>query len=164
MPLGSTGIPPTTNPLAELPDLYAARSVMGAGVALTWNLYRPDFDDALARRLVEEQKRIQKFFLGDLYPLTPINADENKWLAYQCDRPDLGEGMVMAFRRIHSPQEATVVRLKGLVAGHTYALKDADGGSERPATGRTLAEEGLPLEISKTPGSNLIYYIDKGLK
>jgi alpha-galactosidase len=164
VPLSSTGIPPTTNPRAEVPDVYAARSVMSAGAAFTWDLRRPDFDDALARRLVEEQKGIQKFFLGDLYPLTAINADENKWLAYQCDRPDLGAGMVMAFRRANAPLEATVVRLKGLMAGHTYALKDADGGTERTYTGRALAEQGLPLEISTTPGSSLIYYSDKALK
>ena len=164
VPLGSTGIPPTTNPLAEEPDLYAARSVMSAGVAFTWDLFRPDFDDALARRLVEEQKRIQKFFLGDLYPLTAINAEESKWLAYQCDRPDLGKGMVMAFRRTDAPLETTVVRLKGLVAGHTYTVKDADGGTERTSTGRVLAKEGLRLEISTAPGSSLIYYTDKELE
>ena len=164
VPLSSTGIPPTTNPLAEVPNVYAARSVMSAGAAFTWDLRRPDFDDALARRLVEEQKSIQKFFLGDLYPLTAINADEDKWLAYQCDRPDLGQGMVMAFRRTHAPQETTVVRLKGLVAGHTYALKDADSGTERTFTGRALGEEGLPIEISTAPGSSLVYYTDKDLK
>jgi hypothetical protein len=42
-------------------------------------------------------------FLGDLYPLTAINAEESKWLAYQCDRPDLGEGIVMAFRHANAP-------------------------------------------------------------
>jgi hypothetical protein len=50
------------------------------------------------------------------------------------------------------------------VAGHTYGLKDADGGTERTFTGRALAEEGLPLEVSTAPGSSLIYYTDKGLK
>lgn len=64
LPLSSTGIPPTTNPRAEVPDFYAARSVMSTGAAFTWDLHRPDFNDALARRLVEEQKRIQKFFPG----------------------------------------------------------------------------------------------------
>jgi len=137
---------------------------MSAGAAFTWDLRRPDFDDALARRLVEEQKRIQKFFLGDLYPLTAINADEDKWLAYQCDRPDLGEGMVMAFRRTNAPQKTTVVRLRGLVAGHTYVLQDAYSGTERTFTGRALAEQGVPLEISTAPGSALIFYTDKALK
>jgi hypothetical protein len=76
----------------------------------------------------------------------------------------LGEGIVMAFRRANAPQEATVVRLKGLVAGHTYARKDADSGTERTFTGRALAEEGLPLKISTAPGSSLIYYTDNELK
>jgi alpha-galactosidase len=164
VPLSSTGIPPTTNPLAEVPNLYAARSVMSAGAAFTWDLRRPDFDDALARRLVEEQKRIQKFFLGDLYPLTEINADENKWLAYQCDRPDLGQGIVMAFRRTNAPQETTVVRLKGLVADHSYVIRNADSGAKRAYMGRALAKQGLPLKISTAPGSALIFYTDKELK
>lgn len=67
IPLSSTssrGIPPTTNPQTEVPNFYAAASVMSTGTAFTGDLQRPDFNDALARRLVEEQKRTQKFFLG----------------------------------------------------------------------------------------------------
>ena len=64
VPLSSTGIPPTTNPQTEVPNFYAAASVMSTGTAFTGDLQRPDFNDALARRLVEEQKRTQKFFLG----------------------------------------------------------------------------------------------------
>jgi hypothetical protein len=72
--------------------------------------------------------------------------------------------MVMAFRRTNALLESMVVRLKGLVAGHTYVLKDADAGTEWTFTGRALAEDGLPLEISVAPGSSLMYYSDKELK
>src|SRR2546422_7884794 len=67
-PPRSTLFPYTTlfrspnNPRAEIPDLYIARSAMSAGLALAWDVRRPDFDDALARRIVKEQKRISKFY------------------------------------------------------------------------------------------------------
>ena len=89
----------TINDKADPPDLYANRGIMSAGLVLMYDVRRPDFDAALTRRIIDEEKRISKFYYGDLYPLTPVTTDESDWMSYQCDRPDLREGMVMAFRR-----------------------------------------------------------------
>jgi len=56
-------------------------------------------------------------------PLASINAEENKWLAYQCDRPDLGEGMVMAFRRANAPWKPRLFVWKVLWPATPMALK-----------------------------------------
>ncbi len=158
VPLSAAGVPPTpNNPRAEIPDLYIARSAMSAGLALAWDVRRPDFDDALARRIVKEQKRISKFYYGDLYPLTEVTARDNIWLAYQCDRPDRGEGMVMAFRREKASEATLTIEIRGLKTHGAYELEDVDRGTTRVASGRELAQ-GLRLNISTRPGSALLLY------
>lgn len=159
--LGSTGVPPTqNNPLAEIPDVYTARSAMSAGLPLTWDVRRPDFNETLARRIVREQKYIQKFYYGDFYPLTSITVNEEAWLAYQCDRPDLGEGMIMAFRRSKATEASLSVKLRGLKDDRTYELENVDAGTKQFATGKKLAEN-LCLKINTSPGSALLIYRER---
>ena len=47
---------------ADPPDLYANRSIMSAGLILMYDVRLPDFDAALARRIVNEERRISKFY------------------------------------------------------------------------------------------------------
>jgi len=158
VPLSATGVPTTPdNPQAEIPDVYTARSAMSAGTALTWDVRRPGFDDALAERIVKEQNRIRKFYYGDLYPLTAITTSEDTWLAYQCDRPDLGEGMMMAFRRSQSRQQSTTVKLRGLKSDRRYEVEDVDRGTRQVYRGEELTE-GFLMNIPATPGSALFIY------
>jgi len=106
---------------------------------------------------VKEQKRISKFYYGDLYPLTEVTARDNIWLAYQCDRPDRGEGMVMAFRREKASEATLTIEIRGLKTHGAYELEDVDRGTTRVASGRELAQ-GLRLNISTRPGSALLLY------
>jgi len=151
-PLNATGPGP-----GGQPDVYAARSAMGAGLALLWDVRRTDFNAALAKRVVNEEMRIRKYYYGDLYPLTPISVSDHVWFAYQYDRPDLGEGMVMAFRREKAPEKSWTVKLRGLNAKRGYELEDLDTGEKKVYTGRELAT-GLRLDIVDTPGSRLLIY------
>ena len=158
VPLSATGVPPSPhNPHSALPDVYSARSAMSAGAALTWDVRRPDFNDALAERIVKEQNRIRKFYQGDLYPLTRITVREDRWLAYQYDRPDLDQGMLMAFRRSQSRQQSLTVQLKGLKTNRTYEVEDVDRGARHVYTGQELMA-GFPIRITATPGSSLFIY------
>jgi len=156
VPLNSAGLIDPSHSDAQ-PDLYWSRSTMSAGLVLLWDLRRSDFDDALARRVVEEEKRIAKFYYGDLYPLTPVTSSEDHWLAYQCDRPDLGEGMVMAFRRQKNTEDSLSINLKGLKPDRVYELEDLDTGKKRAISGKNLTE-GLRVHVSAAPGSSLLIY------
>ena len=42
--------------------------------------------------------RIAPCLEGDFYPLTRYHLEKNDWVAWQFDRPDLGRGVVQAFR------------------------------------------------------------------
>jgi len=92
-----------------------------------------------------------------VYPLTPITTDEKLWLSYQCDRPDLGEGMVMAFRRKLAAEDSLTVKLQGLKPGRTYQVEDLDSGTKQLVTGKALAS-GLRLSVANPQGSTLLIY------
>jgi alpha-galactosidase len=150
-------VPLNATAAGDLPDVYAARSAMGAGLVSLWDVRRSDFDAALAERLIQEEIRIQKYYYGDLYPLTAVSSSDQVWFAYQYDRPDLGEGMVMAFRREKAPEKSWTVKLRGLDAKRRYELEDLDTGKKNVYTGKKLAT-GLRLDIADTPGSRLLIY------
>jgi alpha-galactosidase len=158
VPLSATGVPPTAdNPQAAMPDVYTARSTMGAGTAFTWDVRLPGFNNFLAERIVKEQNRIRKFYYGDLYPLTAITTKEDAWLAYQCDRPDLGEGMVMAFRRSQSREQSLIVELRALKPDRLYEVENVDLSTRQVYRGAELAEA-FPISITAAPGSVLVIY------
>ncbi|MFN8007739.1 MAG: alpha-galactosidase [Terriglobia bacterium] len=158
IPLSATGMPPTkNNPMAEIPDPYTTRSLMSAGMALTWDIRKSDFNVPLARKLVREQNDIRKYFYGDLYPLTEITSSEQKWFAYQYHRPDLREGMIMIFRRASASDKSIVLQLHGLEEGKTYAISDRERGTTLKISGRKLTM-GLWHTLPRPRSSSLLIY------
>jgi hypothetical protein len=133
---------------------------MSSGTILLWDVRKPDLDLALARKIANEAKAVSKYYYGDVYPLTPITADEKDWLSYQCDRPDLGEGMVMGFRRKLATADSLTVKLQGLKPAKTYEVEDADGGKKQLVTGKELAA-GLRLALTNPQSSTLLIYREK---
>jgi alpha-galactosidase len=95
--------------------------------------------------------------VGDWYGLTGYSREEEKWLASQYHRADLGEGMVLAFRRAKCPGETLRVKLKGLDDKATYMLTSTTDGRVRRATGRELAD-GFDITLKESPASDLITY------
>ena len=138
------------------PNLYEARSTVSSGTLILWNVRKPDLNVPLAQKIANEAGEFSKYYYGDIYPLTSINTDEKEWLSYQCDRPDLGAGMVMAFRRKDAP-EFLSVKLQGLKPTATYEVEDVDLGTKRTATGSELAT-GLRLALAQPQSSRLLIY------
>ncbi len=138
-------------------DTYAFRSSMTSGMTLRWNPYEPDFPVEQVRCLVDEFKRLRPFFYGDFYPLTPHNVNDDVWMAYQFHREDLGQGMVLAFRRPESPYVSARLNLRGLSPSAHYELTFEDSHARRTETGETLCA-GIDVTIEQVPGSSLITY------
>ena len=91
-------------------DPYSVRSAYSPAMVITSFGNDPtmpgdNFDYDAVRRLLNEYLSVRKYFSGDYYPLTPYNRDDKQWLAWQFDRPDLGEGLIQVFRRGKSPDE-----------------------------------------------------------
>jgi alpha-galactosidase len=108
--------------------------------------------------MIEEYKRARPFFYGDYYPLNGGSAASDVWLVMQYHRPDLGEGMLLAFRRKDAPFISADFRLQGLDPAAEYELQDADTGKTWKQTGKELRERGLRMTLEKTPESGLVFY------
>lgn len=139
-------------------DPYIFRSNMCPAINTCWDMRRRDLDYNLARRLVEQWRSVAPYYSGDYYPLTGYHIGSDVWMAWQFDRPDLGEGMVQVFRRAGSSYETARFPLRGLVPEATYEVRDLDAGSPVRLTGRELSVRGLPVSISQLPGALTITY------
>ena len=56
--------------------------------------------------MVAELRQVTDYFSGDYYPLTRYSLDNAVWMAWQFDRPEIGEGVVQVFCRADSPYES----------------------------------------------------------
>lgn len=110
-----------------------------------------DLDYDTLRRLVAQWRQVSPYYYGDYYPLTPYSQGNDVWMAWQFDRPDLGEGMVQAFRRAESFYEAARFKLRGLDAEARYRVKNLDSEESTEATGQELMERGLRVELAGPP-------------
>jgi alpha-galactosidase len=139
-------------------DAYGFRSAACPFINACYDVRKTDADWESVRRLVGEWRDTARFYFGDYYPLTPYSDGNDAWMAWQFHRPDLGEGMVQAFRRPSSVYESARLRLKGLEPGKTYRVTNRDNATETVATGAELMDTGLLVTLPKQPDSALVTY------
>jgi alpha-galactosidase len=117
-----------------------------------------DYPWAWYRRMLDEYYSARPLFYGDVYPLTSITTLPDAWLAYQLHRPDLDQGLILAFRRAQSPHPDAVFRLKGLDPSQCYRFIDADSGQYYIFPAATLAETGLTVSLPEPRSCCLLFY------
>ena len=99
---------------------------------------------------------IRHLFLGDYYPLDRVPArHEMRGLACQHDRADLGEGLVIALKRPHSPFDTACLILHGLNPKDEYEVTNLDTGEAQCFQGVTLMERGLEVYLPDKPDSGV---------
>lgn len=146
-------------------DTYSFRSALSAAIAFS-GLLAPEGVPADAapypwdwhRRMMAEHRRARPYYFGDYYPLTACSAASDVWCAYQLHRPDLEEGLLLAFRRDKSPFLRADFPLRGLTAGATYRLEDADSGECWKVDSATLQSTGVRIEMPTPRESRLVFY------
>jgi alpha-galactosidase len=111
------------------------------------------------RRLLAQWRQINPYYYDDYYPLTAYSQDDNAWIAWQFDRPETGEGMIQAFRRGNSSQDALRLRLRGLDPAARFVLINLDT-PDKPTvlSGHELSDPGLPIHIADHPGAAVFTY------
>jgi len=117
-----------------------------------------DLDYEALRRLVAQWRRIIPNYYGDFYPLTPWTRDATVWMAWQFDRPEVGEGLVQVFRRHASFYEAARFRLHGLDSTAQYQVREVGRSEGETKTGRELMEEGLAVTLPGVPDVGVMVY------
>ncbi|MCX6561027.1 MAG: alpha-galactosidase [Candidatus Aminicenantes bacterium] len=138
------------------PRKYNFRSSMNGAVVTGWELNN-SFPIPLAQDDIAEFRALRPYFLADYYPLTEYSTGDEAWAAFQWDRPEERDGIVLAFRRPSAPAASIVVRLRGLDPEGDYEASFEDYGIAVVKTGRELGQ-GLSVKIPDAPGSLLIRY------
>jgi alpha-galactosidase len=143
------------------PQKYCFRSSLGGAVVMGWDLNgtynNASFNTALAREDIAEFRSLSPYLFGDYYPLTDYSTSDEAWAAFQWDRPEERDGIVLAFRRPLAEAATIVVKLGGLDPGADYEVSYEDYGITLFKSGRELAA-GLSIKIPEAPGSLLIKY------
>ncbi len=135
---------------------YQFRSTVTTGVAIGLDLQSPYIDVGELRNAISETKALRPFWLGDYFPLTPIDQDPRSWCAWQFYRPDLKSGYAMFFRRPQSSKATMQAGLHALKPQMNYEVTLApahDESAKKILRGADLAH----LEISiPAPGQSLL--------
>ncbi len=137
---------------------YYARSHMSPSFSIAVDVRKPGIDWELYRRLVSQWREVADCMLGDYYPLSPYSLESDRWIAWQFDRPEQGDGMIQAFRRDSSGERVMTFRLHGIDAAAQYEVTDLDIGAAKIISGRELQERGLEVAIDAQPGSVVFKY------
>jgi alpha-galactosidase len=153
LPLHGTGLFRTGN--------YFVRSCLSSLGVINWSVNGSNNETIYSyQKYIADFKRLRQYYYADYYPLTPPELHymhETFWLAYQLNRPEQKDGIVLAFRRENCHDESIQVALKGLAAGSKYELLYEDLGIKIIKSGKELME-GINIEIPEKPGSVLISY------
>jgi alpha-galactosidase len=151
LPLHSTG--------TSIRDEYTLRSGITTGATGGWTTGRGRETVEISRKYMQQMKELRPYFYGDYYPLTSTaNYTSNAvWLAYQLNRPQQKDGIIIAFRRVDSPETTIRIKPSGLVKDAIYELYYEDYGIRSRQKGDELMN-GFDISIPLPPASILIRY------
>ena len=160
---------PLSTGACERPDLYAFRSAVLPGICIITVVAGPDEPEGYKcpwdaypvewlKTAVHEQRQVRKYASGDFYPLVSFSMADDSWAVWQFDRPDIGEGALVALRRQNSPFPVFEARLHGIDPEAEYEVYSFDDDETVQYTGRDILDGALTVEISDTPGSRLYRY------
>jgi alpha-galactosidase len=138
-------------------DDYSFHSTLASSLCLGWITDAPDFDAARGKKLLDRYRAVRHLLIGAWYPLLPQSRDTTHWLAMQFHRPDLNEGMLLAFRHPESPYPTAEVSLRALDPKATYELRSDATGAATRAKGADLMAR-FQLTIPERHRSDLIIY------
>jgi alpha-galactosidase len=141
---------------------YHFRSNMSTSMVINWDINSKEHTQPELQKYFQGFKQLRPYYYGDYYPLTDtLNmTKDDVWLAYQLNRPDKGDGIIMAFRRKDCNEMSLPVKLHGLNAKLKYELIDEDSQTKTILSGEELIK-GYTLTLKDNPGSLLIRYSGK---
>lgn len=115
------------------------------------------------RKMNEDFLEIKDDLLySDFYPLTAFSLEGNVWMALQYHRPEVGSGVILAFRRPQAAAATKEFRLQGLKSRANYLVENLDGGHGQKLSGQTLASRGVTVSLPTAPAAAIIRYRELG--
>ncbi|MBO4355890.1 MAG: alpha-galactosidase, partial [Clostridia bacterium] len=145
---------------------YAVRSGCGSSYVFNyWGFEDNNMDDSeqskelygWVRRIGKEYHKLSSYFGYDYYPLIKPDFEKNTWTAWQYDRPEKNDGVIVVFRKSQSQMCAADLNPGGADADSIYEF-ESDTGKQFTLTGKELLEKGLHVELSEKGTSMILYY------
>jgi len=138
---------------------YHFRSNMSSSMVINWDINSKEHSQPELQKYFSDYKLLRPYYYGNYYPLTDtVNmTKDNVWLAYQLNRTDQEDGIIMAFRRKDCNETSIMVKLRDIDPIENYELTDEDSRTKTTVSGKKLIE-GLSLTKNEKPGSVLIWY------
>ncbi len=152
LPVHGTGVYKTDN--------YTFRSCLGAVMGMFWEITGKNSEPIpMMQKRIKDFKELRPYYYGDFYPLTPAkNYTRNSvWLAYQMNRPEQNDGIILAFRRADSPDNSIQIKPSGLEKNAVYELHYEDYGLRIEKTGAEMMS-GFDIFIPTQHASLMIRY------
>jgi alpha-galactosidase len=148
-------------PYSTPESLYLMRLGYDAGYGVGPGAAGVNNDEWVAwvKQAIGEYREVQPYFFGDFYPLLPYSRDAETWTAWQWDRPENKDGLIMLLRRPKSPFASIEVRPKHLNPDAIYEVEirtTYDHAPIQKMKGSELAH--LPIQLPEAPSSMLIFY------
>jgi alpha-galactosidase len=141
-------------------DSYSFHCGMAGMLFFSIDIRRDDYDLALARRMIAIWRQAAPLLLyGDYYPATEFSRDPARWVLWQFNRPEHGDGMVQGIRHAACPETSFTIHLQGLEPDADYLFENAETGEQRRLSGATAASAGFTLSLP--PRSGVIWFYRK---
>ena len=137
-------------------DTYSARSFYMSGFGMGG--LTPENESAQRQAYAECRKIAPDMLFGDYYPLTPYSVQPDKWIGWQFNQPEKGNGIIQVFRRENCPDNSITLPLCGLEPEAHYELTNFDVKGSTKIVGRELMEKGLKVEVDGKPWAVVITY------
>ncbi len=143
------------------PDAYALFSNGAPSCNLGNDIRVDDFDyDTMLKLLDVYQNHVTPAYLGDYYPMTGYSLDDNVWMAYQFDRPEVKKGVVLAFRRPNCAEKSLEISLRALKPNKTYTMTELITGKFFTLKGSELMTS-FKVTLENAPDVAVYEYVEK---
>ncbi len=129
-------------------DRFAFHTGLGPMFAPALDIHRDDYDYPQLLELIAIWRRAAEMLLaGDYYQLTPFHKSDARWLSWQFDRPESGDGFLQLFRHAACPQETLTVTPYALDAEADYLFENPESGERCILSGAALLCDGFTLSL-----------------
>jgi len=140
---------------------YLFRSGFNGGTSFAEDVRPEGYPREELKQAIIEGKRIRKFFIGDMFPLTEVTTDPHDWEVIQYHRPSQQDGLIVAFRRPESPFVTYELReLREIDPSGEYEVTVSKGfDPDAPIHMKGAELLSYRMEIGDCPGSVIVEYV-----
>ena len=148
-------------PFSTPENLYLMRLGYGAGYGTNPGAAGVDNQEWVAwiKQAIAEYQQVRPYFYGDFYPLLPYSLGADVWTAWQWDRPENKDGVVIVLRRPKNTTTDMQLDLQHLKLDASYEVEIRSTYGKAPVKemkGSELAH--LQIKLADSPSSALVFY------